>query len=102
MELLLLPGLAFWSTIAFVGTRKMFAEGRGPLCDPLGRVKQDWPWLLPTAAGVLLSAGLLFVLREIQSIRDHAGFVGGFWMVAFLCGIAGAIALAAHLSLQRS
>lgn len=100
MAFMLLVGFIFWSTIAFVGTRKTFEQGGNAFCDKLRNVKAVQPQLLRFAGLVAPVAGLVLVLIEIRRILGFAGTIGGFASLGFILGIAGAIAMAAHLSIH--
>ena len=100
MEYALLVGLAFWSLLAFFGTRKAFASNHGPLCAPLRALKGRAPKVLFVAAGVGLALGVYFTLQEIAAVQRQAGLLGPSFMMGCVCGIAGAIALSAQLYLE--
>lgn len=101
MELVLIPGWIFWSSMAFFGTRTMFLEGRGPMAEPLAHIKRDFPLVLPVTGAIGLGAGLIFALREILAVREGAGLIGASWIAGFACGIAGAVALSAQMFLSE-
>ena len=102
MAFMLLVGFIFWSVMAFVGTRKTFEQGGNAFCDKLRHIKAAQPPLLLVVGLSAPIAGVLLVLIEIGRILRHVGLIGGFSSIGFLLGIAGAIALAAHLEIHPS
>jgi len=99
---MLLVGFIFWSAMAFVGTRKTFEQGGNAFCDKLRNLKAAQPLLLLAIGLCAPIVGVLLVLIEIGRILRHVGSIGGFASPGFILGIAGAVALAAHLEIQPS
>lgn len=99
MEILLLPALLVWSGVAFLGTRSAFREGRGPL--PLRRLRRSAPAVLVLLGSAGLAAAVVLAVTEISAIRAREGAIGGFFALAVLAGMAGAVALSAFLHLPR-
>ena len=102
MAFMLLVGFIFWSVIAFVGTRKAFEQGGNALCDKLRQIKAAQPPLLLVVGLCAPIVGVLLVLVEMDRMLHHLGSIGGFASPGFLLGIAGAVALAAHLEIHPS
>ena len=101
MRFMLLVGVAFWSTIAFVGIRKAFEQGGNALTEKLEAVYHAYPWLLLPAGIVGLLAGAALEIVEIIRIGQMAGSIGGFASLGFVCAVLGAACLAGHASLAH-
>lgn len=101
MKFMLLAGVAFWSTVAFVGVRKTFAQEDNALTEKMRALHNSFPGSLLTAGvlGLLAGAGLEIV--EIVRIGRMAGTIGGFASLGFICAIAGAGCLSGHVVLDR-
>jgi len=100
MRFMLLVGVAFWSTIAFVGIRKTFENGGNAVTEKLRSIHDTQPGslMLVGAVGLLLGATLEVV--EIVRIGQMAGTIGGFASLGFLSAVLGASCLSAHVSLS--
>ena len=99
MRFVLLLGVAFWSTIAFVGIRKAFEQGGNALTEKMGDIHRQHPGALLPAGVVGLLAGTGLVIVEIVRIGQMAGSIGGFASLGFISAIVGAACLSSHLAL---
>ena len=77
MEYMLLVGVAFWSTLVFIGVRRTFEQGESPICEKARDLKRAVPGLLLAIgiAGPLLA--VILVAIEINRIQRMVGEIGG-------------------------
>lgn len=101
MGFVLVFGLIFWLTVAFLGSRKMFMEGTGPLCEPIRSVKKKGPLLLSGVATAGFATAGICVFREVVAIQNREGLIGPLFFMSVVFGVAGAVALSAQLFLEE-
>lgn len=101
MRFMLLVGMAFWSTVAFVGVRKTFEQGENAFTEKMRALNQSHRGLLLMAGIVGLLSGFTLEVVEIIRIGRMAGTIGGFASLGFISAIVGAVCLSAHLALSN-
>ena len=100
MEYLLLVGVAFWSTLVFIGVRRTFESGESPICEKARELDRAVPHLLLVFGLAAPALAVVLVAIEIGRIHRMAGQIGGFASLGFLLAMAGSASLAAHQALR--
>jgi hypothetical protein len=96
----LLFGFVFWTSATFFACRRAFTGTEGRLTGLLGAVKKKAPILLWLGTGGGFVSALVFFFLQQRAIEQHAGLVGPHYLLAILCGVVGAISLAAQVYLE--
>ena len=78
MRFMLLAGVAFWSTITFLGVRKAYENGGNGLTEKLRTIHRLHPGSLMIAGLAGVAAGVGLELVEIGRIGRMAGSIGGY------------------------
>ena len=100
MRFMLLVGVVFWSTMAFVSIRKTFENGGNAVTEKLQSIHESHPGSLLMIGAVGLLLGTILEVVEIVRIGQMAGTIGGFASLGFVSALLGASCLSAHVSLR--
>ena len=89
-------GVAFWAVAVFFGCRRKFATA---LPSPLQSLRDVIGVAgLSIIGALLLAAAFALAHQQAQDIANQIGVIGPYFALAVLCGVGGAVFIAAGTS----